>query len=362
MAGAGSDTPGSMTARTIVVTGASGFVGRHLVAALRNQGHLLRLVSRARAPLDEGEGISTYSTLDRSEHAALQRAMPGADAVVHLAGRAHVLSETAGSPIDEFRASNVELTRRVVQAALEAGIARFVFFSSVGAVATSARRLVTEESPLHPSTPYGQSKREAEDLIRQMVRGTSLSCAILRPPMIYGPGMKGNPLTLMRWVDAGFPLPFGSVANRRSAAYVGNVVDAVLRLVALEGGGVEAYCVKDREDLSLPELVRVMAHALDRPARLFPVPVPVLRLMAQAGDLLPHRLRGRSLRDMIERLTEPLVLDGDKIARVTGHLPRHSAVHGWTETARWYRGAPDEPALASAMRGSGTEPANEHRP
>ena len=362
MAGAGSDTPGSMMGRTIVVTGASGFVGRHLVVALQHQGHLLRLVSRAPAPRGDIDGVSTYSTLDRGEHAALQRAMAGADAVVHLAGRAHVLSETADSPITEFRASNVELTRRVVHAALEAGVARFVFFSSVGAVTTMAPRLVTDEFPLQPSTPYGQSKREAEELIRQMVRGTSLSCAILRPPMIYGPGMKGNPLTLMRLVDAGFPLPFGRVVNRRSAAYVGNVVDAVLRLVALERSGVEAYFVKDTEDLSLPELVRVMARALDRPARMFPVPVPVLRLLAQTGDLLPRRLRGRSLRDMIDRLTESLILDGEKLARATGHLPQYSAVHGWTETARWYRAAPDEPALASTMHRSGTEPANEHRP
>jgi nucleoside-diphosphate-sugar epimerase len=310
----------------VALTGASGFVGSHLLRALREAGAEVRVLP--------SKALSARTDQSRD---AVRRAMLGADAVVHLAGRAHVRDESPAAALLAFRRSNVDMTRDVVAAARETGVRQLVYFSSAGAVATSADAVVDETTRPAPDTPYGQSKLEAERMIESEFTGEGSGAVILRPPMIYGPGMKGNPLSLMRLVDRGIPLPFARLTNRRSMSYVGNVVDAVLELLARPVSGVETFFLKDGDDLTPPELVSVMARALGRPSRLWPCPPAWLATAGTLAERARHPFRSVTGPPRVVRLVQPLVLDASRLTRTTGFSPRHTSAEGWARTAEWFR-------------------------
>ena len=255
----------------------------------------------------------------------LDSLVAGVDAIVHLAARAQVMRDSAHDPHAEFRRANVEPSARLAAAATRNGVRQLVFLSTIKVNGeATVQAPFTESDPPHPEDPYAVSKLEAERVLSEQSVIGGLPVTLLRPPLIYGPGVKGNFLRLMRLIERGVPLPLGSVRNRRSLIYVGNLCDAIVAALARPAPGVRIYLISDREDLSTPELVRRMAAALGRPARLLHVPVGLMRLAAIATGYESE----------LRRLTESLVVDSSRIGRELGWTPPVSVDEGLAETIR----------------------------
>jgi len=291
--------------RQILVTGAGGFVGHALVPVLRQAGWEVRPATRS-------------DTGDIGPDTDWRPLLAGATTVVHLAARVHILRDRATDPAAEFDRINHRATLRLAEQAAEAGVRRFVFLSSVKVHGdTSDHPLSAADTP-HPTDAYGQSKLAAEQALGSSVG--RMEIATLRPPLVYGPGVKGNFRNMMRAIDRGWPLPLSSLRNRRSVIYAGNLADAIR--VALDcAPGV--YLPSDRDDVSTPTLIRRTATALGRPARLFPMPPALLRGLAAAA-------RKTAAAD---RLTGSLTVDGV----LPGWRPSFTMEAGLSATAEWYR-------------------------
>jgi nucleoside-diphosphate-sugar epimerase len=305
----------------VLVTGASGFVGSAVCRELLARGHSVRaIVRRAGAPQVPPEAQQILVG-DLASDFDLGVLLEGVDVVVHLAAIAHRNAREA-----DIRRVNVDATIRLAKAAL--GVARrFVFMSSVKVHGEdSCGGSYLETSPMHPQDAYGQAKVEAERCLGELAAHGRIELALVRPPLVYGPGVKANFLSMLRWVDSGLPLPFASVRNRRSLIYVGNLADATVRCVE-HSAASGPFLVGDEEIVSTPDLLSRTARALGRPPRLFHFPLGALRL---AGALA-----GRS--DAILRLTGNLVSDTSRAKRVLGWRPRYSLEEGLAATARWLR-------------------------
>ncbi|KVE35302.1 UDP-glucose 4-epimerase family protein [Burkholderia sp. TSV86] len=310
----------------VVVTGANGFVGRALCRALLTDGHIVTgLVRRAGECV---EGVREW-VHDGRDFAGLADAQwPDFDCVVHLAARVHVMDDTAADPEAAFRATNVEGSLRVAEAARRHGARRFVFVSSIKAVAeTDGGRPLREDDPALPDDPYGRSKRDAEAALRQFGQACGLDVVIVRPPLVYGPGVRANFLRMMDAVARGMPLPLGAIAARRSIVYVDNLADALARCAIDPHAARGCFHVADDDAPSVAALLRMTGEAIGRPARLLPVPAGVLRV---AG-----RLTGRTAQ--IDRLTGSLQLDTGRIKRVLDWRPPFTTRQGLAATAAWYR-------------------------
>lgn len=261
--------------------------------------------------------------------------LQGVDVIVHAAARVHVMRDNEKDPLAAFRRTNVDGTMALASQAARAGVQRFVFISSikVNGDGTPPECPYTSESYPRPVDPYGVSKLEAELALREVERQSGMEVVILRPPLVYGPGVKANFLSLMRLVDRGVPLPFGSIENRRSLLYIGNLVSAVEQCLTHERAAGRTYLLADRESVSTGDLVRIVAHGLGRPARLLPLPEPMLRF---TGAMIGRR-------DMMNRLIGSLVVDCAPISFELGWTPPYSLEEGIESTARWYertRGRP----------------------
>jgi UDP-N-acetyl-alpha-D-quinovosamine dehydrogenase len=276
----------------VLVTGASGFVGRALAGALEARG-----IAWSAATRDTVGDIGPTTDW--------RAALEGCDRVVHLANLAHA----SGIAQDALRAVNVGGTRRLAEQAAAAGVARFVYLSSVKAA--------------HPDDAYGAAKQAAE---RALAGIRDLAWVALRPPLVYGPGVKANFLALLRAVDQGWPLPLASVRNRRSLVYVGNLADAILRCLEASQAVGRTYAVADGAPVSTPELIRALAQALGRSPRLFAFPPALLEL---AGSLA-----GRG--DTVRRLTRSLEVDDHAIRRELDWRPPFTFEEGIRLTAQWH--------------------------
>lgn len=254
-------------------------------------------------------------------------ALQGVDCVVHLAARAHVLDENGTDPLADYRRINVEATRNLAQQAATTGVRRFVFLSSikVNGETTDERPFNRDDTP-QPLDAYGISKREAEDALRRIGADTGMEIVILRPPLVYGPGVKGNFLRLLRAVAHGMPLPLDSINNRRSLVYIGNLVDAIISCMDVPAAAGKTYLVSDGEDVSTPALVRKLAAALGTPPRLLPCPPALLHFGAA---LL-------SKRATVMRLTGSLTVDSSALRQELGWQPRYSLDQGLNATTQWY--------------------------
>jgi nucleoside-diphosphate-sugar epimerase len=308
--------------RTILVTGSTGFIGRPLCRELLEAGASVRGASREAGP-HPVPGVERAQVADSLDRRAVRAAVAGADAVVHLAARVHVMRERSTDPLAEFRRANVASTALLAEEAASAGAGHLVFASSVKAVGEGNTTAWTEDTTPAPVDPYGRSKLEAELALRAAAERHGLRASMLRFPMVYGPGMKGNMLRLFALVDRGVPLPFAAVDNRRSLLYVGNLVAAVRAMLRHPSEGATPYFVSDGHDLSLASLLRLIGTALGKPARLVPVPQALLRLLLPAGQA--------------QRLIGSLTVDASGLTRATGYRPPHSVAQGLGATARWYR-------------------------
>lgn len=299
----------------ILITGATGFVGRELCSRLQTEGRDIRCAVRHVSSLQNSVVVGA---IDADTEWA--EALKGIDTVVHLAARVHVMNESASDPLAEFRSVNVDATLNLARQAAAVGVKRFIFLSTVkvNGEETTLDHPFTEQDAPHPQDPYGISKYEAEEGLRRVAEATGLEVVIIRPPLVYGPGVKGNFESMMRWISKGVPLPLGSITNQRSLVALDNLVDFIITCIDHPAAAGQTFLVADGEDLSTTELLCRVGQAMGKPARLVPVPVCLLKFGA--------RLLGKQA--VAQRLCGNLQVDIAKAREVLGWTPPVSVDEG----------------------------------
>lgn len=310
----------------VLLTGASGFVGQGVLARLCQEDNVqVRVAQRGlAAQFPEGVDVALIDGLSVAQ--SWQQALHGIDAVIHCAARVHVMDEQAADPLAEFRAVNVEATRHLAEQAVAAGVRRFVFVSSikVNGEQTAPGRPFTADAEPQPQDPYAQSKLEAEQALFAIARQSGLEVVVVRPPLIYGPGVKANFASLMRALQRRLPLPFGAIDNRRSLVARDNLVDLLLLCCRHPAAAGQVFLVSDGEDLSTAQLCRGLSKALGVRPRLLPVPAALLRLVGA--------LTGRS--QQVQRLLGSLQVDIAATRNRLDWTPPVSVEQALRETAR----------------------------
>jgi nucleoside-diphosphate-sugar epimerase len=311
---------------TLLVTGAGGFVGRALCRGLAERGHHVRAAVR-RDPGNSPLATETVPIGTVDSKTDWSRALAGVDVVIHLAARVHMMKESAADPMRAFRATNVEMTEALALSAARLGVKRFVYASSikVNGEGTVDEPFTATDEP-GPKDPYAVSKWEAEKVLRRIARETGLAVSFVRPPLGYGPDVRGNFLRLLRLVQREMPLPLGALRNRRSMIYNDNLADALIACALHPAAVGKTYLVSDGEDLSTPDLIGQLAIGMGKRARLWRVPPAALEL---AG-----RLSGK--RKEVQRLTGSLVVDSSPIQRELGWRPPIGVEEGLRRTIRWF--------------------------
>jgi nucleoside-diphosphate-sugar epimerase len=248
------------------------------------------------------------------------------DVVAHLAARVHVIKDASTDPLQEYRTVNTAGTERLAQEAAAAGIKRFVYVSTVKVNGEGAPYAYTERDVPAPADAYSLSKWEAEEVLRRIGSASGLKAVILRPPLVYGPGVGANFLRLMKWVALGLPLPLGSIRNCRSMIYRENLVDAIVTTVSHPRAAGETFLVSDGIDLSTPEFVRIIASRMGRKPFLVPCPTAFLKALGWVAG------RGKE----VDRLTGSLSIDSSKIGKLLDWKPPFTIEEGIRETVKWF--------------------------
>jgi nucleoside-diphosphate-sugar epimerase len=306
----------------VLVTGATGFVGTHLVRHLAEKGYKVRGVSR--------KEVSPFPEISNYEHAkiedvystkAWQPLLAGVDIVVHLIAKTHSSDSGDLKALPDYRHINVDITKALLDASSAAGVTRFIYLSSIKAVGeeTPIDKPFTEESPCNPVDSYGISKREAEELILKYEG--KIDTVIFRPPMIYGPGVKGNFLKLLKIVTQGVPLPFGSIKNSRSLLFVGNLVYAIESAFSCFVNGRTLYHIADPEAPSTPEILEHLSLAMGKNLKVYPFP-PIL--LETIGGIVGQK-------GTIKKLTRSLLVASRK-SHSLQFVPKFSLREGIQET------------------------------
>lgn len=291
----------------ILVTGGQGLVGHAVARELLVRDYTVRISSRQH--YDSSNDRLEYLRTGNLDASTVWRdALTEVDAVVHCAARVHVMHDVAASPLNEFRSVNTHGTLNLARQCAQSGVRRFIFISSVkvNGEVTALGHPFDEKTVVPPDDPYGLSKYEAEMGLRAIAEATGMEVVIIRPPLIYGPGVKANFAALMRAVQRGVPLPLGAVKNQRSLLALDNLTDFILASLTHSAAANETFLLSDGTDLSTPELVRQLAHACGKKAYLLPVPPGVLQACAT--------LLGR--RDALDRLCGNLQVDSSKARRL----------------------------------------------
>jgi len=281
----------------ILITGQNGFIGKALFNLLQQQGHKVQGTVRSEQKTDK----DIVAVGDISSTTNWTEALKDIESVIHLANRAHVLNDKAKDPLTVFRQVNVDGTIQLAKQAVESGVKRFIFVSSI-----KVNGEFTDQKPFNvndrpdPQDPYAISKLEAENALRKISKKSSMEVIIIRPPLVYGQGVKGNFQRLTRLVELGVPLPFASINNKRSLISLDNLIQILAKSISYPALANQILLVADEQDLSTPELIRKIATSINKPVRLFHFPPNLLKILG--------KLIGQS--KLIERLCENLQIDG----------------------------------------------------
>jgi nucleoside-diphosphate-sugar epimerase len=314
---------------TALITGATGFIGQAVCEQLLARGWdvkgTVRSISQNVACLPADVIPCSVDSLGPGTD--WRMALSGIDVIVHLAARVNIMKEIAEDSLMEFRQVNSHATERLARMAAQTGVRRLVFLSTIKVNGeNTVNQVFTEADTPDPPDDYALSKWEAEQALKRVTEETGLDVVILRAPMVYGPGVKGNFLRLLQAVQRGIPLPLASIRNRRSLVFLGNLVEAIIICMTHPQATGKTYLLSDDEHISTAELISRIAHALGKPARLWPFPVELLRLAA--------KLAGKSAE--ADRLLNSLLADSSKIRSELGWKPSASLDEGLAETARWF--------------------------
>ena len=306
--------------QSVLITGATGFVGQGLVTHLRAGGRPIRLALR-----DVGDAAGDSVAIgDIGPETDWSRALDGIDTVIHLAGRAHVTARERQA-LAQFRKVNAAGTRRLAEQAEQAGVRRFVLISSVKAAAdNTGMHAIQESEPANPRTSYGISKLEGEQALWEVAR--NMDAVVLRPPLVYGPGVRANFRALLRLVNSGLPLPLGAVRNRRSMIARDNLVSAIAAAMAASGVPGKTFYVTEGPPLSTPTLIRGLAKALGKPVRLMSFSPALMTAVAI--------LAGR--RETADSLLGSLAVNGFAFRAATGWEPPVTLEAAFNDVAKWY--------------------------
>lgn len=317
-------------ARRVMITGANGFIGSALCEHLAARGYrVIGVVRRREAARRLDPALEVCVVPDIAGAVDWAPLVQGVDCIVHLAAFVH---ETPVGLLPAAKARyqrlNVDATRRLAQAAAAAGVKRLIYISTVKVHGEKSLpdQVFTERMALAPKGPYAESKLQAEQVLRAIERDTGTEVVIIRPPLVYGPGVKANFLRLIRLVEQGIPLPLANVDNRRSFVYLGNLIDALVRCIEHPAAAGQTFLVSDGEDVSTPQLVRNLAIALGREARLVAVPLGLLRFVGGLSGGLAS----------VDRLVDSLLIDDSRIRATLDWTPPYTMMQGLEATARWY--------------------------
>ncbi len=312
----------------ILVSGATGFVGTSLLKRLM----FLSNFSWCAAVRQANEGTVSHKQaiiLDDNGSVCSPQSLLGFDVVIHTAARVHRMSVTdTNSEIAAFKKANTLFTLTLAKQAAAAGVKRFLFLSSikVNGEQTEPNQSFCENSPPSPSDPYSVSKYEAEQGLWEISRETGIEIVIIRPPLVYGPGVKANFLRMLQWLERGVPLPLGGINNQRSLVALDNLVDFICLCIEHPAAANQLFLVSDDHDLSTPALLHSLAGFMKTPDRVFSIPSPLLNVTA--------RLLGKS--NEIQRLCGSLQVDITKAKELLGWKPPVSVDHALKEAAEWY--------------------------
>lgn len=308
----------------ILITGVTGFVGQALSNKSAHYGFPVR--GALRKPGDSSSNFQPIVMGEINGETVWLNAFQDVDVVIHLAARVHIMHDDSSDPLTEFRAANTAGTAHLARSAAAAGVKRFVYVSSikVNGEATHGTHKFAESDQPAPQDPYGISKYEAEQALQRIAQETGLEVVIVRPPLVYGAGVKGNFAQMLKVISKSVPLPFASIKNLRSFIYVENLVDALIVCATHPNAAGQTYIVSDGEDISTPDLLRQLATAMNVPCRLFPCPPGLLRC---AGNLI-----GKSAQ--VERLLGSLQVDSGKIRRELNWQPPYTLQQGLQATVQ----------------------------
>ena len=325
--GAGFNLREESVLKSVLVTGANGFIGSILCNRLVVEKWNVSGSVRSEKNYLLVQGVKNVIIGDVNAVTDWNAALQGIDTVVHLAARVHVMKDSSTEPLQAYRKVNVKGTENLACQAAELGVKRFIFLSTVKVNGEENRKAYTESDRPSPMDSYGISKMEAEKIISDIDVKTGMETVILRPPLVYGPGVKANFLRLLRVVDRGIPLPLASTKNQRSMIYVENLVDAILQCMRNPYAAGQTYLVSDRQNVSTPELIRMIAAALQKGPRLFRFPPLALYIIG--------RLTGRG--PAVDRLIGSLTVDTGKIRNELGWTAPFTLEEGLRNTAFWYK-------------------------
>lgn len=314
--------------KRVLVTGANGFIGIALCRCLHAEGFEVVAALRSQDTRFALQGVRSVIIGHINAQTNWNEVVAGVDIVVHLAARVHAMSEVQRRQIDAYRAVNVEGTENLAECAARAGVKRLIFLSSIKVNGEENTNTYSEQCPPSPEDAYGVSKMEAERILKEIADKSAMEVVILRPPLVYGPGVKANFLTLMRLVSQKIPFPLRSVKNQRSFVYLGNLVDCIQCCLTHPSAAGQTYLVSDDQDLSTPELIRLLASAMNKSAFLFHFPVGMLNTLA--------RLAGKT--DALKRLLGSLTVDISKIKKDLSWRPPISTKSGMAKTVKWFEG------------------------
>lgn len=313
--------------KKVLVTGATGFVGRHLCESLVSSGYIItgttRSSEKAFSPVDYKLRIIGDIGTDIDWASALQ----DIDYVVHLAARVHIMSEVADDPLTEFRRVNSRGSEKLAESAAAAGVKRLIYVSTIKVLGeTTDGHAFRNTDRAAPCDPYAVSKREAEEALKRITNDKGLELVILRPPLMYGPGVGGNFLRVLGLVARGIPLPVGMIQNARSMLAVSNFCDVIQISLEHPAAVGRTFLVADGEDISTPELFRMIGSLMDKPVRLLPVPEQLLKL----GGKIFRRS------NEVARLCDSLQVDITYTKNVLNWSPRTSLEDGIRSVVQWY--------------------------